>query len=916
MTTLHEKLKEIVLSDPNRVVMQIKHANSFQKNTYQKFYDKACAISQALILHNIQKGDRISIVLENCLDWGCIYFGIIMTGAIAVPLDPQSTPDDVKFFIEHAQCKIVFTSNQLLPTFQNIFLEINSLEKLIVTDFNIPQNKKFISLETFIEPKNTKLEMPEITQDDIASILYTSGTTGTPKGVMLTHKNFYSNYESIDEFGGLSAKHNFLSILPLHHSFPFMATLIFPLFSKNKITYLSSLKQSDILDCIKEAKITALIGVPQLYTLIAQSIENEMKKIPFLLNISLKTLTAMTWQIRKLTGFNLSKNLFKKIHVRFGKQLKFLVCGGAKLNPDTELFLDKLGFTIIQGYGLTETSPAVTFNPTDKPRIGSTGKTIPNVDVKILDPDQNNIGEILIRGPNVMKGYYENQQATNDVIKDGWFYSGDLGYFDKDNYLFLTGRKKEVIVLSNGKNIYPDEVEAYYEQSNYIKELCILQISKDNIEKLVAVIVPDFEYFQKIHEVNVDFSVRWDVENFSKKYPAYKRMMDFILTKQELPKTRLGKLKRYEIKEKYLSELMSGKTTHEESNTTEEDFNLLASNTFQELCEILKAEHRILKPIQPNDHLELDLGFDSLNRIELYSSIERHFNIKISEQELAKISTLKELTNEIDKLSASQKPLKTELPTKEKTPVWKKILSEKPPSQIIKKIELTPTSLSKFLNFIFTGFLRIIFKLFFRFKIHGIENLPKDGRFMLCANHTSFLDAFFIAVALPRALLYQTFSLGFANYFDIPIVKHIVKSWRIIPIDPAIRLVDAMQATSYVLQHNKSVCIFPEARRSIDGTLQSFRQGVGILAQELDTPIVPISIRGAFESWPRTQRFPKPYPISITFGKPCAPDELKKIGYEHGARNDYEAITLGLYQKILELSAPKNESDRHPAASN
>lgn len=900
--TLPEKLKEMVLANPDHVIMQIKNADSFQKYTYQNFYDRALAISQSLGSLNIHQGDRIGIVLENCLDWGCIYFGILIAGAIAVPFDPQSTANDIKFFIEHAECKIIFTSNQLLSTFREMLLAINCVEKLILTDKENHPHEKILLLEKLIKEKPSKRQALECLPENVASILYTSGTTGTPKGVMLTHHNFYSNFVSIEKFGALSDKHNFLSILPLHHSFPFMATLIFPLFTKNKITYLSSLKQSDILTCIKESKITVLIGVPQILTLIAQSIQNEIKKRSLLLRLSLKYLMEIGWMTRSITGFNISKFLFNKIHAKFGNQFKFLVSGGAKLNTEVELLLDKLGFTIVQGYGLTETAPVVTFNPLDKIRIGSAGKSLPNINIKIDSPDQHNIGEVIIRGPNVMKGYYKNEKETNEVLKNDWFYSGDLGYIDKDNYLFLTGRKKEVIVLSNGKNIYPDEVEMYYQQSNYIKEMCVMQISDGETEKLVAVILPDFEYFQKIHEVNVDFSVRWDVENFSKKYPAYKRIMSFILTKQELPKTRLGKLKRHEIREKYLSDLMIGKVSYEEVLPSEEDLELLSSETFQKLCELFKAEHRIEKPIQPTDHLELDLGFDSLNRIELYGSIEKQFKIKTSEQELAKISTLKELTHKIEQLTASQNPSETETPIKEKTPVWKTILAKNPSSQIMKKIELTPSSFSKFSNLLVTGFLHIIFKIFFRFKIYGTENLPKNGRFILCANHTSFLDAFFIAVALPRPLLYQTFSLGFAPYFDIPIVKHIIKSWRIIPIDPAICLIDAMQATSFVLRENKSVCIFPEARRSIDGSLQSFRQGVGILASELDTPIIPISIKGAFESWPRTQRFPKPHPISITFGKPCSPDELKKIGYEHGAKNNYEAITLGLHQTMLDLS--------------
>lgn len=905
--TLIEKLKEIVTSNPDQIAMQIKKTSGYETLTYQQFYDHAKIIAQALIATDIHPGERISIILENRMEWGQIYFGILMAGAIAVPLDPQATPQELKHFLEHSECKIIFTSAQLLASLEETLTQISSLQKIIALDFKKVNPDKIVSFDSLRNEKRQHQELPKISENDLASILYTSGTTGNPKGVMLSHKNFYSDFACVQAMKTLSGNHNFLAILPLHHSFPFMATLLYPLFAKNKITYLSSLKQKDIFDCISEAKITILIGVPQLFSLMAQSIRHEMEKISFFIRLPLNAAIETLWMTRKLTGMNLTKSLLKKIHAKFGKQFKYLASGGAKFNTEDELLLNKIGFTFIQGYGLTETSPAVTFNPIQNPRIGSAGKVMPNIEIRIENNGETNSGEVVIRGPNVMQGYYKNNKETEAVLKEGWFYSGDLGYFDKDDYLFLTGRKKEVIVLSNGKNIYPNEVETFYGESVYIKELCVLPVAEGDTEKLMAVIVPDFDYFKKINELDIDFTIRWDIENFSRKYPSYKRIMGYILTKHELPKTRLGKLKRYEIREKYLDNLLGKETSKEEYLPTEDELQLLASTTFNDVCELLETEYNAKTPIQLNDHLEIDLGFDSLKRAELISSLENHFNIKISEQEFITLYSVKDVVREINKIiEQGECPPAIQKEARTKTPPWREILNSNPSKILLDKIELKPSNLSKFISMITTYSLWLFFKFFFKLKTNGIKNLPEEGPYILCANHTSFLDAFFIASSLPKNLLFQTFALGYTGYFEAPIIKHVVKVWRIIPIDPNARLIDAMQATSLVLRHKKIACIFPEARRSIDGTLQSFKQGVGIIAKELNIPLVPVYIKGAFEAWPRTKRFPRPHPIELYYGKPQEPSVLMKIGYEKDAKTDYEAITLGLREKIESLSQAAN----------
>jgi long-chain acyl-CoA synthetase len=709
--------------------------------------------------------------------------------------------------------------------------------------------------------------------DDIASILYTSGTTGKPKGVILTHKNFYANFNSLAQTNILRPKDNILSILPLHHAFPFMVTLIAPLFSKILITYSASLKSEEILSCMRQAKVTILVGVPQLFDMFYKNILAEIKKIPFLLRVPLWGSVELTWLLRKISNINLSKLLLIKIHQTFGKSLRLFVSGGAKLDDNATKFLNKIGFTILEGYGLTETAPAVTFNPYKKPKTGSVGQAIPDVKIKIID------GEVVISGPNVMAGYYKLKQETQAVLKDGWLYSGDLGYLDKDGYLYLTGRKKELIVLSSGKNIAPYEIETYYGQSSYIKELCVLMIK----DKLMAIIVPDIDYFRKKGEVNIYGMIKWDLENFSKKCPAYKRIMGFVISKNDLPRTRLGKLKRYAIQDKYKNELLGIGRIAEEVSLSAKDLQLLASKTSKEICKILAHESQVKKEINLTDHLEIDLGFDSLARIELITKLEKFFKINISDKIMAQIFTVQELITTIKKLQKTGKG---------KTPQifsWQELLTTDPSSDIIAKINLYPNFLTIFYRIVLYAILYCLVKTFWRLKGIGQENLPLDKTFILCVNHNSYLDGFAIAVAMPAALRKKIFFLGMRALFEIPIIKTLAKLLKIIPIDPGVQLIDAMQASAYILRNKKLICIFPEAARSINGEVKAFKKGIGILAKELNIELVPIYIQGSFAAWPRTQRFPKFKPITVIFGKP----------YKPNPKDDYETIAAKIREKVI-----------------
>ena len=326
--------------------------------------------------------------------------------------------------------------------------------------------------------------------------------------------------------------------------------------------------------------------------------------------------------------------------------LAFLFSGGARLDPKAARELSLLGFNLLEGYGLTETSPVVTFTPPGSAKFGSAGLPIPGVEIRINNPDSQNIGEVLIKGPNVMKGYYNKPQENQEVLKDGWFYSGDLGYIDKDGYLFLTGRSKEVIVLSSGKNIYPEEIEAHYLKTPYIKEICVLETAVGGATSLYAIVLPNFDYFRMNKEINIQGKIRWAMENLSKELPAYKRLMGWALTKEEFKRTRLGKLKRYEIKAKYLTPQPKESP---EALKAKEEISPSADKMERQVIEFLSRE--LKRKVKPSDHLELDLGIDSLTRVELAIGLEKMFNLSLADTDMAGVFTVKELIDKIRYLS-------------------------------------------------------------------------------------------------------------------------------------------------------------------------------------------------------------------------------------------------------------------------
>ncbi|HCU05761.1 MAG TPA: hypothetical protein DIC51_05710 [Coxiellaceae bacterium] len=902
MHTLPEKLLAMVEASPDTVIMQMKIDGVYQQTTYQQFFDNAQRITHFLSTHGIKPGDRVALSMKNSPYWGMIYFGILYAGAIAVPFDWQSKPEDIIYYLNDSESSMIFIQKDIIA-FDKLFAACPALKQIIPSDKDATQDSPNIS--NLPELLNTSLSgqhhlAETIMPDDIASILYTSGTTGRPKGVMLTHQNFYSNFLSIEASRLLKTDENILAILPLHHSFPFTVTLLTPLFSKNKITYLDSLKSTDLIDCLQTANITILVGVPQLFYMLYKSTAEKFKAMPFFVRGLLKTLMILCYGIRQYTGLNLAKYLFKKIHHAFGNRLRYLVSGGAKLDPETKRFFIQLGFSLIEGYGLTETAPVATFNHSLK-KINAVGKPVDQVHIKIESPDKQGIGEVLIQGPNVMKGYYHRDAETKAVLTDdGWFHSGDLGYIDRAGFVYLTGRKNELIVLSSGKNISPEEIESHYLKCPYIKELCVLSVRDESAnEKLMAVIVPNLAYFAAHKTSNVFETIRFELENLSKQLPTYQRIMGFSIAKEELPRTRLGKLKRFEILEKYRAKAFDAdkNSAREAVRYSEADQQLVEISFYQTLAQIIQSQGQIKNAIHPDDHFEIDLGFDSLGRVELITAVEQAFHIQFDRESIEKIFTVRELAELIQKQQPSHETIAK--PPKS----WAQLLHEDIDSNILKNVDLTPNIYRKITIRLIQGVLYFLSKGLFRLTIKNADYLPKNKAYILCANHVSYLDAPLIAAALSTQQMDNLYFLGLSDFLDTSFLKHFTKISHIIPINPNLQLVESLQLSTALLKQNRAICIFPEGERSIDGQLKSFKKGVGILAKELQVPLIPVLIRGAFEAWPRTKRFPRPHRIEIIFGTPYDAKELEMIGKTLGARDDYDAITLGIREKIEQLSS-------------
>jgi long-chain acyl-CoA synthetase len=480
-------------------------------------------------------------------------------------------------------------------------------------------------------------------------------------------------------------------------------------------------------------------------------------------------------------------------------------------------------------------------------------------------------GEVLIRGPIIMAGYFNRPDATSAALKDGWLYTGDLGRLDDKGRLYITGRKKEIIVLASGKNLYPEEIEAHYRQSSFIKELAILGLSRPgepSAERLHAVVVPDEQVLRERGIVNVRELVRFELESLAVQLPAYKRILSYDVSLEPLPRTTTGKIKRREV-ERFVHE-RAGKSESASRETTDAERAWLdAPGRAEALSMIARRLGR--ERVRPDDNLELDLALDSMERVELLTVLEERHGTRVTPEVRATIFSVRQLLEAVEAAPAAEG--KEDAGGAAELPWTSLLASDTNPALAADLSRRRPAT--EVLLFVGLRIVHVLSRLVLRFRVRGLEHVPARGPFLLCPNHQTRWDGLFLAAALPFGTMRRIFIVAAAEYFETPFMQRVARLFNIVPIDPDANLVTAMQAGASGLRVGKVLMLFPEGERSIDGDVKKFRKGAAILSAHLDAPIVPIAVDGLFDLWPRGRPsiwaglLPwRVKPVTLVFGAP------------------------------------------------
>ncbi len=777
----------------------------------------------------IENEDKVIIFMENRPELLYSFLGTWDKSGTCVCLDASLSGEELVYYINDSDSKYIYTSKGNLPKVQKA-LEI-SRKTLGIAVVDEIEDKEF----------DGELVINAPAPENVALMLYTSGTTGNPKGVMLKFDNILINVEGLDKYNMFVQEDIVLALLPMHHIFPLLGSGVIPLAKGATIVFLKEMSSQAMVDAFQKYKVTMMIGVPRLWEMLHQKI---MEKI----NAS-KITKGIFKLAEKIDNISFSKKIFKKVHDNFGGNLRFFVSGGSKLDPKIARDFLTLGIKICEGYGMTETAPMISFTPLNEIMPGSAGKILPGIEVKIADD-----GEIIARGRNVMKGYYKRPEATAETIdRDGWIHTGDLGEI-KNDYLYVTGRKKEMIVLSNGKNINPIEIEQWIMgKTNLIQEIVVAEI--DSV--LTAVIYPNFQKISEEKVTNIKETLKWGViDSYNGKAPNYKKILDIRIVQEEMPKTKIGKIRRFMI-----PEMLKGK---DNENIVIEEPKFEEYTMLKDYLVKVKK-----KPVTPFAHIELDLGMDSLDMVELLTYLESTFGIKASEELIIENST-------VEKLAEYIKENRGENVIEEVN--WKEYLNkdidvELPKSNIVTKIG--------------KAILWIVFKLYIRVKKEGTENITTDP-VIYAGNHQSFLDAFLFNHVVPTNVLNNVYYLAKVKHFSKGYMKTLGENSNVILVDINKNLGEVLQTLAMVLRSGKSVAIFPEGARTRDGKMLEFKKAFAILAKELNIPIVPFGIKGAFEAFPSNSKFPKSSDVEIRFFERTEP---KDMSYEEIVEKTRDCIS-------------------------
>jgi long-chain acyl-CoA synthetase len=670
----------------------------------------------------------------------------------------------------------------------------------------------------------------------------------------------------------------------MYHAFEFTGGFLAPLACGATITYVEALKGSAIVSATQATGTTIMLVVPRLLRMFYDSIESTVAAAGLFKRALFRVLRALS----DATGHRWGRRLFGSVHKRFGGRLRMFVSGGSRLDPDLFAALTRIGFKVYEGYGLTETSPVVTLNPPHGARPGSVGPALAGVELEIRNQNLEGIGEIWVRGRSVMPGYLDNADATNEVLVNGWFRTGDLGRRDADGYLFLTGRSTDLIVTDAGKNVYPDEVEARYREVPLTKELCVFGVPAEDGpgDTVHAVMVVDEAAAPGLDRSSIEREIRMAVVSIGETIPSHERIATLHFWDRDLPKTSTLKAKRGIIREMVLAERAAADANASDSGSlgstvgeappigrTEDETARLAA-----IQRILASQtKRPEQTIRHDAHLLLDLGIDSIGKMDLIGTVEALFAMRIDPETGAKITRVSDLLKVVGPRRPQTHP--------RRGAAWPRRLGE--PSASAAHNGPAPAALLP-LRYFVRGGLGAFMNSYVRVRAVGRENVPSTGAFILAPNHSSHLDSPSVLTAVGGKR--RVWVVGAEDYFFCTPLRRFVFG-RLLDTIPFDRQADGalgLRRCGEALHRGDGLLIFPEGTRSTSGALQPFRIGVAVLAVERRVPVIPVYIDRAYRLLGKGQRFVRPGVVTVTFGRPIPPPDLDEDADRYTA---FQALT-------------------------
>jgi long-chain acyl-CoA synthetase len=823
--------------------------------TYGELAAAVKAAAARLRAAGVVAGDRVVLSGANQPDWPIAFFAVTGVGAIPVPVDPGLTPEQLSVVVDKARPRLAIFDKAARTRF-------NQVAALDVKDMALLAARGPVA-------HDAALHIPA--PDDVASILFTSGTTGEPKGVMLTHQNFCSLVAALGSIFDMHGDDRALSLLPLHHTLEFSCGLLMPLVAGAHVFYVDELAPDRVLYALQKGRITGMVGVPALWQALERKVRATVRERGGVVEQAFESAMRAQLTLAQKTGLDVGRRVFKPLHDALGGHLKILISGGAALPKDTHALFQGIGMPLAEGYGLTETAPVLTVAEAGVLDPGGTvGRPIPGVHIRIDSPDAFGAGEILAKGPNVMKGYFENEAATRAVFTDdGWLRTGDLGKIDESGRLIIVGRAKDVVVTSAGENIYLDDIETLVGTIPAVAEYTMLGIpAAGGGERLALVARTSPDVTEDAAREHIRHALRAVATTYR---PAVIEFVD-----DTLPRTATRKVKRKDVRQTLLERLDArGALAVDEAPPV-----LVVRQAIGALV------GRDVASLKGSMSLEGDLGFDSLYWVELASLLAPHTGTTDPEvlYAAATIAGVEKLVRESD-------PQRSKVDTSTHASDDKTRL----PGIVVKPGRSALTFAQ-----------RELYETIFSTTVSGRAHIPWNTHAIVVANHCSHLDTGLVKFALGKYGA-ELRPLAAKDYFfeGNPLKVAFFESFtNLVPLDRESAAGRAFDQALDVVKHGSTVLLYPEGTRRTDGILGEFKPLVGRLALSAGVPVVPIYLGGTFDALPKGARFPRARDLTATIGPPILNAELRAAVSGTNAVADAREATRVIRDALARLATP------------